>query len=54
MILPPQREPVRRHYNPPATPRQPMIVISDGRQMPMMRAIHLGLATRRDKSACVR
>jgi len=54
MILPPQAPPVIRTWSPPPMPKQTIVTLPDGRQMPLCEAVYRGESTHRDPLRSVR
>ena len=54
MILPKQSPPIIRTPCPEPTPRQTLLTLPDGRQMPLCEAVYSGQTTHRDPLRSVR
>jgi hypothetical protein len=54
MTLPNQSPPIIRKPCPPPTPRQTIITLPDGRQMPLCEAVYRGESAHRDPVRTVR
>ena len=48
MTLPPQAPPVIRTWSPPPVPKQTIVTLRDGRQMPLCQAVYRGEPTHHD------